>query len=63
MDILDWFEGLNVARQVAKPVYDVSVNRYKVSCGGDLDMWESSGWITGQPLGNTRHYALPFSII
>lgn len=27
-------------------IYDTQVNRYKVSCGGDLHMWESSGWIT-----------------
>ena len=25
--------------------YDPTVNTYKVKCGGDLEMWESSGWI------------------
>ena len=25
--------------------YDATVNTYKVKCGGDLEMWESSGWI------------------
>ncbi|CAM9649710.1 unnamed protein product [Ectocarpus sp. 12 AP-2014] len=41
----DWFEGLNVKRQVASPTYLNSVNTYGVHCGGDLHMWESSGWI------------------
>ena len=25
--------------------YRNNVNTYKVKCGGDLDMWESSGWM------------------
>ena len=25
--------------------YDEKINTYKVKCGGDLEMWESSGWI------------------
>lgn len=41
----DWFEGLNVKTQVANPTYLESVNMYGVHCGGDLHMWESSGWI------------------
>lgn len=41
----DWFEGLNVKTQVANPTYFNSVNMYGVHCGGDLHMWESSGWI------------------
>ncbi|KAI9003389.1 hypothetical protein DFJ74DRAFT_593267, partial [Hyaloraphidium curvatum] len=42
----DWLEGLNVAKQVASPDYLADVNKYKVKCGGSLEMWESSGWIT-----------------
>mmetsp|Transcript_3938 Transcript_3938/g.5447 ORF Transcript_3938/g.5447 Transcript_3938/m.5447 type:complete len:341 (-) Transcript_3938:40-1062(-) len=42
----DWFEGLNIKRQVTNSVYVVDVNKYKQHCGGDLHMWESSGWIT-----------------
>eukprot|EP00752_Nemacystus_decipiens_P010331 g9203.t1 len=41
----DWFEGLNIKTQVANPTYFDSVNMYGVHCGGDLHMWESSGWI------------------
>lgn len=41
----DWFEGLNIKTQVANPTYFNSVNTYGVHCGGDLHMWESSGWI------------------
>ncbi|CAM9421325.1 unnamed protein product [Sphacelaria rigidula] len=41
----DWFEGLNIKRQVANPMYLDSVNKYGVGCGGDLHMWESSGWM------------------
>ena len=44
-DSVDWFEGLNVKTQVANPTYFNSVNTYGVHCGGDLHMWESSGWI------------------
>lgn len=42
----DWFEGLDLSRHVVSSKYDASVNKYKVSCGGSLDMWESSGWIS-----------------
>jgi hypothetical protein len=42
----DWFVGLNIAKQVTSSVYNVNVNTYKVPCGGDLKMWEESGWIT-----------------
>ena len=42
----DWFEGLNIKTQVTAMKYNTNVNKYKVNCGGDLEMWESSGWIT-----------------
>lgn len=41
-----WFKGLNIRKQVTSSTYDNNVNKYKVHCGGDLEMWESSGWIT-----------------
>jgi hypothetical protein len=41
----EWLEGLNVKKMVTSSKYDNSVNKYKVACGGDLHMWESSGWI------------------
>ena len=43
----DWLKGLNIKTQVASSNYSKSVNKYKEICGGDLEMWESSGWITG----------------
>jgi len=41
----DWFEGLDEKRKVVSPSYDARVNKWGVSCGGSLGMWESSGWI------------------
>ena len=41
-----WFDGLDIKTQVASKTYDKHVNRYGVKCGGSLDMWESSGWIS-----------------
>jgi len=53
----DWFEGLEIKTQVASSKYNNSVNTYKVSCGGDLNMWESSGWITdADPFGWFQWY-------
>jgi hypothetical protein len=53
----NWKEGLNTKRDVASPTYDEKVNTYKVKCGGDLDMWESSGWIVKQdPYGWFQWY-------
>ena len=42
----EWFEGLSIKHQVTCKTYNKTVNRYKVKCGGDLDMWETSGWIS-----------------
>jgi hypothetical protein len=48
----DWLSGLSIARQVASPVLDPSVNRYKVKCGASLEEWEQSGWIrSSDPYG------------
>jgi hypothetical protein len=42
----DWLSGLDIKRQVASRTYDEAVNKWGVKCGGDLKMWEDSGWIT-----------------
>jgi hypothetical protein len=41
----EWFEGLDVSREIASSKYNVNQNKYKVECGKDLGFWESSGWI------------------
>lgn len=41
----DWFDGLNIEKQVASKKYDPSVNKYGVKCGQSLDEWLSKGWI------------------
>ena len=42
---MDWLKGLKIKKQVASPNYNKQLNKYKAECGGDLDMWEGSGWI------------------
>ena len=42
----DWFEGLDVRTQLCSKKYRKEENRYGVKCGGSLDMWEGSGWIS-----------------
>mmetsp|Transcript_50493 Transcript_50493/g.68664 ORF Transcript_50493/g.68664 Transcript_50493/m.68664 type:complete len:273 (-) Transcript_50493:293-1111(-) len=42
----DWFKGLNIKKQVISKAYLPEENMYGVKCGGDLDMWEGSGWIS-----------------
>ena len=41
----DWLDDLDIDKMVCSQIYDKSVNKYKVKCGTDLDMWESNGWI------------------
>jgi hypothetical protein len=41
----DWLEGLDLNLYVCSSTYRDHVNKYNVSCGGDLEMWETSGWI------------------
>ncbi len=43
---VEWFENLDIERDVTSIVIQKEVNKYKVKIGGNLDMWESSGWIT-----------------
>ena len=53
----DWFTGLDINKQVASSSYSTKVNTYGVSCGGDLHMWESSGWISeADPYGWFQWY-------
>jgi len=53
----DWFEGVERKRMLHSKVYDPSVNQYGVRCGGGLDMWETSGWISAQdPYGWFQWY-------
>ena len=40
-----WWKGLTPSVHLQSATYDTAVNRYRVACGGSLDMWESSGWI------------------
>eukprot|EP00948_MAST-09A_sp_MAST-9A-sp1_P002591 g2591.t1 len=52
-----WFEGLEMKYQVTSSTYRPSMNKYKKKCGGDLDMWESSGWISAiDPYGWFQWY-------
>ena len=44
----EWFKGLIIKKHVISPVYDNNVNKYRVKCGGSLEMWEESGWINKQ---------------
>jgi hypothetical protein len=41
----EWWKGLDKATQLCSPTYDRRVNHFKATCGGSLDMWESSGWV------------------
>ena len=53
----DWFEGLNINAKITSQTYREPVNTYKVNCGGDLYMWESSGWINAcDPYGWFQWY-------
>lgn len=53
----DWLKGLSVENQVASPIYDKDVNKYKVKCGASLEEWENSGWMNVQdPYGWFQWY-------
>lgn len=41
----DWFENLDIETQVVSNIVRADINKYGVKMGGNLDMWESSGWI------------------
>lgn len=42
----NWFVGLNIEEYITSIIVQKHVNKYNVKMGGNLDMWESSGWIT-----------------
>lgn len=42
----DWFKDIDLKTTVIAKKYNPAVNKYGVKCGGDLDMWEGSGWIS-----------------
>ena len=53
----DWFKNLDIEQYVTSIVIRPSINKYKTKMGGNLDMWESSGWITNiDPYGWFQWY-------
>jgi len=53
----EWFTNLNTRTHVSSITYKNSINKYSVNCGGDLNMWESSGWISeSDPYGWFQWY-------
>ena len=53
----DWFDGLDINKQVTSPIYRAEVNRFGVKCGASLEMWEESGWISNlDPYGWFQWY-------
>ncbi|KAM3577187.1 hypothetical protein VYU27_000870 [Nannochloropsis oceanica] len=53
----DWFEGLDVGRMITSKTYRADINTFGVKCGGSLEMWQSSGWITAiDPYGAFQWY-------
>ena len=41
----EWIDGIHPS-WLTSSTYNININKYGVSCGGSLGMWESSGWIT-----------------
>ena len=53
----DWFEKLDIEQYVTSIIIRSSINKYKIKMGGNLDIWESSGWITNiDPYGWFQWY-------
>lgn len=53
----EWFKSVDIEKYVTSIVIQKEVNKYKVNMGGNLDMWESSGWITNvDPYGWFQWY-------
>ncbi len=51
-----WIKGLSMEMLTSK-TYRPQINKYRVSCGGSLGMWESSGWIVeSDPYGWFQWY-------
>jgi hypothetical protein len=52
----EWIKNLP-KNMVISRTYDKSINMYNVKCGGSLDMWEGSGWISNiDPYGWFQWY-------
>jgi hypothetical protein len=52
-----WIQGLPASEYLTSSTYREKINKYGVSCGGSLGMWESSGWITAlDPYGWFQWY-------
>jgi hypothetical protein len=52
-----WFKNLDIEQYVTSIIIRSSINKYKTKMGGNLDMWESSGWISNaDPYGWFQWY-------
>jgi hypothetical protein len=52
----DWLKGVP-EKALTATTYSATVNKWKAECGGALDMWESSGWISNiDPYGWFQWY-------
>jgi hypothetical protein len=52
-----WIHGLDVNTMLTSATYRNHINKFGVSCGGSLGMWESSGWISdADPYGWFQWY-------
>lgn len=53
-----WFKNVpSIKNYIVSPIYDPTINTYKVSSGQDLRDWEESNWITAQdPYGWFQWY-------
>ena len=59
----EWFEGVPQSKLTTRwNMYSEATNYYGVKCGGNLDMWESSGWIADiDPYGWFQWYCRFFN--
>ena len=40
-----WYDGLDIGRFMASPVYNPDINKFRVACGQSIEEWEANGWI------------------
>ena len=61
LEFKDWWIGLD-EKLICSGEYDKKLNKYSVSSGTSLEMWESKGWIREQdPYGWIQWYCRFFS--
>ena len=61
LEFKDWWIGLD-EKLICSEEYDKKLNKYSVSSGTSLEMWESKGWIREQdPYGWIQWYCRFFS--